>query len=243
MSLMMKLGGDTALLVVLVTVITVGAAGMIFSGFLEDEARHKSAGRSLSVTEEAGAIMENTVKAAEGALQELNRAMVQIAKSTDAMQGIAAVAREQAASAEEMTAGVEQVSRSTADILFVQFRRMSPRPETEKAHQASRPPMTRSTARPCLGIILFWAAPRTVQRVTPLEQARARKIPVPKSQAFEDVHGITKAERAVSPKRMTFGLRNWRTNPCRKPGAAGTASPSPPSRDFGNAIFQASRRM
>ncbi len=71
-----------------------------------------------------------------------------------------------------------------------------PRPETEKAHQASRPPMIRSTARPCLDMIRFWAAPRAVQTVTPLEQARARKRPVPKSQAFEDVHGMTKAERA-----------------------------------------------
>lgn len=42
MSLMMKLGGGTALLVVLVTVICVGAAVMIFSGFLEDEARQKA---------------------------------------------------------------------------------------------------------------------------------------------------------------------------------------------------------
>ncbi len=42
MSLMMKLGEATALLVVLVTVITVGAAVMIFSGFPRDEARHKS---------------------------------------------------------------------------------------------------------------------------------------------------------------------------------------------------------
>jgi len=57
------------------------------------------------------------VKSAEGALQELNRAMAQIAKSTDAMQGIAAVAQEQAASAEEMTAGVEQVSRSTGEVM------------------------------------------------------------------------------------------------------------------------------
>jgi methyl-accepting chemotaxis protein len=42
MSLMMKLGGGAALLVVLVTVITVGAAVMIFSGFLEDDARQKA---------------------------------------------------------------------------------------------------------------------------------------------------------------------------------------------------------
>ncbi len=68
--------------------------------------------------------------------------------------------------------------------------------------------MTRSTVRPCLDMIRFWAAPRAVQRVTPLEQARARKSPEPKSQAFEDVHGMTKAERAVRPKRMTFGFRN-----------------------------------
>lgn len=80
-------------------------------------ALEKGAERSLSVTGEAKSIMENTVKSAEGALQELNRAMAQIAKSTDAMQGIAAVAQEQAASAEEMTAGVEQVSRSTGEVM------------------------------------------------------------------------------------------------------------------------------
>ncbi|MBP6333002.1 MAG: cache domain-containing protein [Aminivibrio sp.] len=80
-------------------------------------ALEKGAERSLSVTGEASTIMANTVKAAEGALQELNRAMAQIAKSTDAMQGIAAVAQEQAASAEEMTAGVEQVSRSTSEVM------------------------------------------------------------------------------------------------------------------------------
>ena len=80
-------------------------------------ALENGAERSLSVTGEAKSIMENTVKSAEGALQELNRAMAQIAKSTDAMQGIAAVAQEQAASAEEMTAGVEQVSRSTGEVM------------------------------------------------------------------------------------------------------------------------------
>ncbi len=80
-------------------------------------ALEKGAERSLSVTGEASTIMANTVKSAEGALQELNRAMAQIAKSTDAMQGIAAVAQEQAASAEEMTAGVEQVSRSTGEVM------------------------------------------------------------------------------------------------------------------------------
>ena len=80
-------------------------------------ALEKGAEKSLSVTGEASTIMENTVKSAEGALEELNRAMAQIAKSTDAMQGIAAVAEEQAASAEEMTAGVEQVSRSTSEVM------------------------------------------------------------------------------------------------------------------------------
>ena len=42
MTLMMKLGGGTALLVVLVTVLCVGAAVMIFTGFLENDARQKA---------------------------------------------------------------------------------------------------------------------------------------------------------------------------------------------------------
>ena len=42
MSLMMKLGGGTALLVVLVAVVCVGAAVMIFSGFLENDAKQKA---------------------------------------------------------------------------------------------------------------------------------------------------------------------------------------------------------
>ena len=72
---------------------------------------------SLAVTGEAEEIMKQTVSSAEGALAELRKAMEQIARTSDAVQGIAAAAEEQAASAQQMTAGVEQVTRSTSEVM------------------------------------------------------------------------------------------------------------------------------
>ncbi len=72
---------------------------------------------SLAVTGEAEEIMKQTVSSAEGALAELRKAMEQIARTSDAVRGIAAAAEEQAASTQEMTAGVEQVTRSTSEVM------------------------------------------------------------------------------------------------------------------------------
>lgn len=73
--------------------------------------------KAISVTNESGSIMGQTVMGAKEAQDQLTTALAEIAKITDVMQDIAAGAQEQAAAAEQMAAGVDQVSTATVEVV------------------------------------------------------------------------------------------------------------------------------
>jgi methyl-accepting chemotaxis protein len=72
---------------------------------------------TLDVTTRAGAVMRETVAAAQVAQRELGSVLEQISRVSDVMQNIAAAAQEQAASAQEMSSGIDQVTRGTLEVV------------------------------------------------------------------------------------------------------------------------------
>lgn len=72
---------------------------------------------AISVTGEAGTIVEKTILGAREAQEHLDVALKEIAGINDVMQDIAAGAQEQAAAAEQMAAGIDQVSTATMEVV------------------------------------------------------------------------------------------------------------------------------
>ena len=81
-------------------------------GDLQDGAKN-----TKSASEETAALLVQTVEKASGAKDALTAAMGEIDKANDRIQNIAAVAQEQAASSREIAGGIDNVTKSTAEIL------------------------------------------------------------------------------------------------------------------------------
>ena len=81
-------------------------------GTLLDGARDTKA-----ASDETAALLVQTVEKASGAKDALNDAMSQIDKANDRIQNIAAVAEEQAASSREIATGIDNVTKSSMEIL------------------------------------------------------------------------------------------------------------------------------
>ena len=76
----------------------------------------KNTNDSLSITLEAGQIMERTIAEAKEAGGELQESLQQIKGILDAVRGMAAASEEQAASSEEMASAMDQLSKGTIQI-------------------------------------------------------------------------------------------------------------------------------
>ena len=74
------------------------------------------AGASVSVTQEAGAIMERTLAGAEASREQLRDALSRIAQVDEAIRSIASAAEEQAASSGEMGRAMDSMARATQDM-------------------------------------------------------------------------------------------------------------------------------
>ncbi len=81
-------------------------------GDLQDGARN-----TKSASDETATLLVQTVEKANGAKDSLAEAMSQIDKANDRIQNIAAVAEEQAASSREIATGIDNVTKSTTEIL------------------------------------------------------------------------------------------------------------------------------
>ncbi|MCR4819135.1 MAG: HAMP domain-containing methyl-accepting chemotaxis protein [Fretibacterium sp.] len=81
-------------------------------GALQDGAQDTKA-----ASEETAMLLVQTVEKSNGAKESLTEAMSQIDKANDRIQNIAAVAQEQAASSREIAGGIDNVTKSTAEIL------------------------------------------------------------------------------------------------------------------------------
>ena len=81
-------------------------------GALQDGAQDTKA-----ASEETASLLVQTVQKASGAKDALAEAMGEIDKANDRIQNIAAVAQEQAASSREIAGGIDNVTKSTAEIL------------------------------------------------------------------------------------------------------------------------------
>ena len=68
-------------------------------------------------SDETAALLVQTVEKANGAKESLTEAMNQIDKANDRIQSIAAVAQEQAASSREIATGIDNVTKSSTEIL------------------------------------------------------------------------------------------------------------------------------
>ncbi|MCR4819136.1 MAG: HAMP domain-containing protein [Fretibacterium sp.] len=82
------------------------------TGALQDGARD-----TKIASEETSELLVQTVEKANGARDALSEAMGEIDKANDRIQNIAAVAQEQAASSREIAAGIDKVTKATAEIL------------------------------------------------------------------------------------------------------------------------------
>ncbi|WP_352426293.1 methyl-accepting chemotaxis protein, partial [Aminomonas paucivorans] len=72
---------------------------------------------SMVATEEAGTLLGTTIEQAHAAQAGLQQALGQIATVNDAMQNIAATSEEQAAAAQEMASGIDQVTQATVQVV------------------------------------------------------------------------------------------------------------------------------
>lgn len=70
-------------------------------------------GESISATEETGAILAKTIRGAEATRLKLAEAVNSMGRLAEAVQSIAAVSQEQAASSQEMTSAVQSVTDAT----------------------------------------------------------------------------------------------------------------------------------
>ncbi|MBQ6664434.1 MAG: hypothetical protein IJM68_02490, partial [Synergistaceae bacterium] len=68
-------------------------------------------------SDETAVLLDETTEKANGAQDSLSEAIGQIDKANDRIQNIAAVAQEQAASSREIAAGIDNVTKSTTEIL------------------------------------------------------------------------------------------------------------------------------
>ena len=68
---------------------------------------------SLDATEASGKVLDTTIAQAHETQVRLQEALEQIARVNDAMQNIAATSEEQAAAAQEMASGIDQVTQAT----------------------------------------------------------------------------------------------------------------------------------
>ena len=76
-----------------------------------------SASETKTSSDETSILLDETTEKANGAQDSLAEAMSQIDKANDRIQNIAAVAQEQAASSREIAAGIDNVTKSTTEIL------------------------------------------------------------------------------------------------------------------------------
>ena len=81
------------------------------------ETLQTSASETKTSSDETSILLDETTEKANGAQDSLAEAMSQIDKANDRIQNIAAVAQEQAASSREIAAGIDNVTKSTTEIL------------------------------------------------------------------------------------------------------------------------------
>ena len=81
------------------------------------ETLQTSASETKTSSDETSVLLDETTEKANGAQDSLAEAMSQIDKANDRIQNIAAVAQEQAASSREIAAGIDNVTKSTTEIL------------------------------------------------------------------------------------------------------------------------------
>jgi methyl-accepting chemotaxis protein len=74
---------------------------------------------SIDATTEAGRLLATTLDHAGSARGELNDALAQMQKANDSIQNIAAIAEEQAASSKEVTVAIDNVTKSTAQMVGI----------------------------------------------------------------------------------------------------------------------------
>jgi methyl-accepting chemotaxis protein len=76
----------------------------------------RDAGQAISASEESVVIVKEIMSKASVTVQELDKALSEITRANDAIQSIAAVAQEQAASSTEMSHAMEAIRTSTEEI-------------------------------------------------------------------------------------------------------------------------------
>ncbi|MCF4114854.1 MULTISPECIES: methyl-accepting chemotaxis protein [Dethiosulfovibrio] len=92
-------------------------------------------GESIDATERTGSILSEAVESAKGAQEELNRSLEMTREVNEAIQNIAAVAQEQAASSEEMTSSIDQVTNANFDTVRMMEAIRGASEETAKASE------------------------------------------------------------------------------------------------------------